>query len=129
MSHRCFAAFAFVLCAAPVYAEQSPVELAIETYKFIDTYESMLQGAINSGSKADYNRFIWQPTLAQIEKWPPLERTTFDKYRACQWAVDSFRVYSQDQFDAAGKMDKTRPHYREFVTRKRECAATLKGRL
>lgn len=98
------------LCMAPAYAEQSPVDLAIQPYEFIDSYEAMLQGAINSASKADYNRFIWQPTLAQFQKWPPLEKTAFDIYRACQWAVNSFLVYSQDQFESAGKIDKARPH-------------------
>lgn len=122
-------ALLLAMCATSVNAQQSPVDLAVESYKFIVSYESMLQGAINSGSKADYNRFIWKPALEQFQKWPPLSNEVFAKYRACQWAVDSFRVYSQDQFNAGGKLDKAHSQYRDFIGRKRDCASALKGKV
>jgi hypothetical protein len=115
--------------AGMAYAQQSPVDLAVESYKFIETSEMKLQGAINGGSKADYDRFIWKPTLEQFEKWPSMEKEQYNKYRPCQFALDSFRVYSEDQFKASGKLDKKHPQYRDFMTRKRECAALLKGKV
>lgn len=122
-------AFTIFSCATSIYAQQSPMDLAIETYKAINSYESMLQGAINSNSKENYNRFIWQPTITQFQKWPPTTDTNFNKYRSCQWAIDSFRVYSQDQFYAAGKLGESTPSYRDFINRKRECASKLKGKI
>ncbi|WP_431798057.1 hypothetical protein SGO26_30190 (plasmid) [Cupriavidus metallidurans] len=122
-------ALAFAFSAAAHAAEQRPLELAIESYKFLQTTEMMLQGAINGGSKADYQRFIWKPTLDQFQKWPPLTEEAYGKYRPCQFAVDAFRVYSEEQFKARGTMDKNRPYYKDYFARKQECATLLKGKV
>lgn len=123
------AALLIAVVATTAHAEQSPQDLAIESYKFLESYEAMLQGAINSGSKADFDRFIWQPAIVQLKKWPAMTNEIHAKYRACQWALDSFRVYSEDQFKAAGKLEKTHPQYRDYFKRKRECASVLKGKV
>jgi hypothetical protein len=111
------------------HAQQNPIDLAIETYKFLETNELKLQSAINGGSKADYDKFIWMPTLEQLRKWPKLDNEAYSKYTSCRLAVDSFRVYSEDQFKVGGKMDKSRPFYRDYFGKKKECAALLKGKV
>ena len=111
------------------YAQQNPIALAVESYKFIEANELKLQGAITSGSKADFDRFIWTPTLEQFRKWPDIANDQYSKYRPCQFALDSFRVYSEDQFKASGKLDKKNPQFSDFISRKRECAALLKGKV
>lgn len=129
MKKSVFSALTLVL-SVTAQAQQKPVDLAVETYKFMETGEMKLQGAVNGRvSEGDYNRFIWQPALDQFHQWPSLGNEAFSKYRPCQFAVDAFRVYSEDQFGASGQMDKNRPSYKDYFSKKKECAALLKGKV
>lgn len=58
-----------------------------------------------------------------------MDNQAFDKYRPFQFAVNAFRVYSEDQFNATGKMDKNRPAYKEYLAKNKECAALPKGKV
>lgn len=55
-----------VLAALHASASAAPaVELAVESYKFLETKEMMLEAAARNADRGDYMRFIWTPTLQQ----------------------------------------------------------------
>ncbi|MER2603040.1 MAG: hypothetical protein ABTR27_11835, partial [Candidatus Competibacter phosphatis] len=48
----------------------SPAEqLAIDSYRHLVSYESLLDGAIRSGDKRDFERFIEKPTREIASRW------------------------------------------------------------
>lgn len=88
--------------------------------------ESMLDGSIKSGSKEDFNRFTYQPTVSMMQKWPKLgESVSHDKYIRCYFAVTAFRVYSEDQFKAGGRLPKSSTISKDYFEQKKLCKAAL----
>lgn len=117
------------MVSLPALAATSPMkpqDLAKETADMIVSMESMLQGAIRSGDKADLYRFVEKPVVDQLHKWPPVGTKGYDDYARCYFALDSFRLYAQDQFDARGKLSKSAPSFKDYLTQKKQCFAKMK---
>lgn len=103
-----------------------PIDLAKETADKIISLESMLQGSIRSGDKADFYRFVEKPIVDQMQKWPSVGTKGYDEYARCYFAIDTFRVYAQDQFKARGKLDKSSISMRDYLNQKKQCFAKIK---
>jgi hypothetical protein len=102
---------ALMLIATPVFAVaplMKPLPLAKETADLIKSMESMLEGSIRSGDKNDFYRFVEKPVMDQMQKWPQVGTAGYDDYARCYFALDSFRVYAQDQFKARGALQQAR---------------------
>ncbi|OHX20421.1 hypothetical protein [Chromobacterium sphagni] len=112
------------LMAAP---KSKPKALAQETLQFINDMEANLQIAIRIGDKYAFYDYIEKPTLAMADKWPAVGSKGYDDYVRCQFAVQDFRVYAQDQFKAKGMLPKNTPTTKEYLRNKRECQAALKA--
>lgn len=110
--------------AAP--APMKPKDLAKETADMIVSMESMLQGSIRSGDKDDLYRFVEKPVVDQMHKWPPVGTKGYDDYARCYFALDSFRVYAQDQFNARGNLPKTSLSLKDYLVQKKLCFAKIK---
>ena len=107
-------------------ASDKGLDLAVESYRFLQSYESLLDGAIKSGDPVDYNRFIFTPTLEQFRKWPRLGTDkVYDKYYMCHMALDDFRIYSDEQFHAGGALPKSALSFRKYAKKKKQCRASL----
>lgn len=122
---RIVISLAFSVFTIAAVAATPAEQLAKDSYSFVHSKESMLDGAIKSGTKDDYNRFIYQPTVALFQKWPKPGDVEFDKARRCQFALDAFRVYSEDQFNARGQLPKTAPSAKNYFDQKAQCKALL----
>lgn len=107
-------------------AAQSPKALAKDSLAFLNRMESMLQGSIRSGDAADLYRFVEQPTIEMMQKWPPMSNASYNDFRRCQFALDAFRSYAPDQFKARGKLPKSSVTYKDYLDQKRQCAALVK---
>lgn len=106
----------------------SPAEqLAVDTYRHLVSYESLLDGAIRSGDKRDFDRFIQRPTVELMQRWPRLGDPAYDKFIACYFALDGFRLYSEDQFQARGQLPKAKA--KDYFERKGQCRQALKGKV
>lgn len=116
----------FSLSALAVSAPMKPKDLAKETADMIVSMESMLQGSIRSGDKADFYRFVEKPVVDQMHKWPPVGTNGYDDYARCYFALDAFRVYAGDQFNASGKLPKSSPTYKDYIGQKKQCFAKIK---
>ena len=116
---------ALVLATTPAMAASPAETLAKDSYQFLVSHESLLDGAIRSGQKDDYKRFIWNPTMEFFRRWPSLGDAEYDRYRRCQFALDSFRVYSEDQFNAAGKLQKTALSAKDYFEQKDLCKRAI----
>lgn len=110
--------------AAP--APMKPKDLAKETADMIISMESMLQGSIRSGDKADFYRFVEKPVVDQMHKWPPVGTKGYDDYARCYFALDSFRVFAQDQFNARGLLSKTSLSFKDYLAQKKLCFSKIK---
>lgn len=119
-------ALLFVALSLPAAGADSPRRLAEESLVFIGRMEAMLDGAIRSGSPADYDRFVAQPTLAQLAKWPPPGDESYLRYRRCQFAVDAFRVYADESFKDGARIDAGRPPARDFAEQRALCKQSIK---
>lgn len=114
------------LPAMEAHAAPKPKDLAKETTDMIVSMESMLQGSIRSGDKADFYRFVEKPVVDQLHKWPPVGTKGYDDFARCYFALDSFRVYAQDQFAARGKLPKSAPSFKDYLGQKKLCFAKMK---
>lgn len=113
------------LCVAPAMAATPAEQLAKDSYSYLIGKESMLDGAIRSGSMDDFNRFIYQPTVDMMQRWPKVGDAAYDKQRRCHFALDAFRIYSEDQFKAGGKLTKDTGSFKAYLEQKAECKASL----
>ena len=109
----------------PAMAATPAEQLAKDSYSYLVAKESMLDGAIRSGSKDDYNRFIYQPTVDMMQRWPKPGDAAFDALRRCQFALEAFRVYSEDQFKAGGILPKASQTSKDYFDQKAQCKAAL----
>lgn len=103
-------------------------ELAVESFKFLETKELMLTAAVRNADRGDYMRFIWTPTLQQFQKWPREEAASGD-YRDCYQALTAFQTYSDDQFKSGGKLAKSAPSAKPYFEHRAACARRLKGKV
>lgn len=120
---------ALMLIATPVFAAaplMKPLPLAKETADMIKSMESMLEGSIRSGDKRDFERFVEQPVWNQMQKWPQVGTAGYDDYARCYFALDSFRIYAQDQFKARGALPKSSVTYKDYLSQKKLCFTKLK---
>lgn len=116
----------FSLSALAISAPMKPKDLAKETADMIVSMESMLQGSIRSGDKADFYRFVEKPVVDQMHKWPPVGTNGYDDYARCYFALDSFRVYAQDQFAARGMLPKSALSFKDYLGQKKLCFEKMK---
>lgn len=108
-------------------ASSEAENLAIESYRHLVSYESLLDGAIRSGDRRDYQRFIEKPTRDMAARWPQLGNKEFDRYMRCAFALHAFVNYSEDQFKAAGKLPKDFVSAKDYFEQKNLCKKSLKG--
>lgn len=107
-------------------AAPKPRALAQESLDFVNRMEAMLQGSIRSGDRADLYRFVEKPTIDMMNKWPATGTAGYIDFARCQFALQDFRTYAQDQFAAGGRLPKSSPSYKDLLNSKRQCAAALK---
>ena len=110
----------------PAFPAEAGRQLAVDSLDFIGRMEAMLDGAIRSGSAADYERFVFQPTLAQMNKWPPLSEASHLRYRRCQFAVDAFRNYADASFKAGARIDGQSIAAKDYAGQKALCKQSVK---
>lgn len=129
MSLRMWMMLSCAAFAMHAHAASPAEQLAVDTYKHLVSQESMLDGAVRSGDRNDFARFIWRPTSALIDKWPPMSVEGFDRFRRCQFAIIAFRTWSEDYFNAGGALPKTALSAKDYFEQKRQCKADLKGKI
>lgn len=122
-------AICLALMSGPVLAAGSGEQLALETYRHLVGSESMLDGAIRSGDRNDYNRFIRQPAADVLKRWPALGDPSIDAYARCRFAVAEYLNYSDDQFKAGGKLPKSADSSKTYFEQKAACKKALKGKV
>ncbi|MGC0154017.1 hypothetical protein ACPRNU_16280 [Chromobacterium vaccinii] len=117
-----------LILSAPLMAapKAKPKALAQETLQFINDMETNLQITIRNGDKHDFYNYIEKPTLAMADKWPATGTKGYVDYARCQFAVQDFRIYAQDQFKAKGMLPKNTPTTKEYLRNKHECQISLK---
>lgn len=115
--------------SGPSIAADSGEQLAIDTYRHLVSSESLLDGAINSGARNDYTRFIWRPTVDVMQRWPAVGDPSIDKFARCRLAVSEYLNYSDDQFTAGGKLPKTAASAKSYFSNKAACKNLLKGKV
>jgi len=120
---------AALVVSQSVMAASPPEQLAIETYRHLVSSEDLLQGAIRSGDKNDYQRFIWKPAVEMMRRWPEMGDPAFDKYARCRLAISQYLNYSEGQFNAAGKLPKSAMSSKDYFDQKKQCEKALKGRI
>lgn len=111
------------------FAASQAEQLAIDSYRHLESHEALLDGAIRSGDRRDFERFIARPTQQIIERWPRMGDPSFDKFIRCRFALDGFRVYSEDQFKAGGRLNKTSGQSKDYFEQKAECKKVLAKRI
>lgn len=121
------AAAAIAIFSQAAVAASPAEQLAIDSYRHMVSHESLLEGAIRSGDKRDFERFILRPTMDQMQRWPKMGDPAYDKYRRCQFALDGFRLYSEDQFQARGQLPKEKA--KDYFEQKVQCKQVLKGKV
>lgn len=104
---------------------QNGKELAQESMKTIESLETMLPAALTS-TKADLDRFIIKPARDQALKWPAMGNPAVDKYRRCEFALQDFQIWAQDQYRAGGKLPKDSPSAKAYSDSKKQCKSSLK---
>lgn len=117
---------AALVVSQSVMAASQPEQLAIETYRHLESHEALLDGAIRSGDRRDFERFISRPTQQLLERWPRLGDPAFDKFLRCRFALDGFRVYSEDQFNARGSLLRDMGSAFDYFDQKKKCEIALK---
>lgn len=111
----------FPLVAA---ATPKPKQLAQDAVAFIKHMEYRLGRVIGEGNKVAFTKNVETPTRELVEKYP---FTAYGDYPRCQFMLDDFRIYAQDQFAAGGTLPKSAPSYKQYLGSKRQCAASLKS--
>lgn len=120
---------AALVVSQSVMAASPPEQLAIETYRHLESHEALLDGAIRSGDRRDFERFIARPTQQLLERWPRMGDPAFDKFARCRFALDGFRVYAEDQFMARGQLTKdSNSSARDYFEQKDKCKNALAKR-
>lgn len=129
MRSRNIAALSAAFFISTVVAAENPEKLAIESYRHLVSAESLLDGAVRSGDRRDYIRFIWAPTTALIDRWPSPSTPGLDKHHRCHFALLSFRTWSDDHFSARGRLPGSSPSAKDYFDQRRLCRESLKGRV
>ena len=109
------------------YAATPAEQLAIDSYRHLVAKESQLDGAIRSGERADLEHFILGPTRDLALRWPPLGDAEHDRYRRCQFALNSFVIFAGDQYAARGKLPPSSPAKMDYFAQKESCRKAIKG--
>lgn len=123
------AVFCIFACLSLPAISSSGEQLAVTTYQHLVSHESLLDGAIRSGDQRDFDRFIMRPTMALQDRWPKLGNPEYDKFFRCYFALDEFRLYSEDQFRAKGKLPKGSSQAKSYFAQKSLCKQALKGKV
>lgn len=119
--------FVSSICSADPKAAE---KLAVETYNHLVSYEGRLDAAIRSGDRDRFYRFVMNPTVDMRSRWPvPFEGDDYRKYARCYYALDGFRIYSEDQYKARGQMPKDNITARDYFDQKAQCKKALKGKV
>jgi len=124
-----FIGIILVAFSAPALAADKGLELAKESYEFLQDYEGRLNIAIRSGDPIKYNKYIFTPTLEQFRRWPKLGDERYDKYFMCRMALDAFRIWSDEQFHAGGALPKSASSALDYVDKKQQCRSALGKKL
>lgn len=114
------------LLSVPAWAADPARQLAAESLAFVGRMEALLDGAIRSGDPADFKRFVGQPTLAQMQRWPKIGDAAHDRYRRCFFAVDAFRVYADVSFENGSRADAQSRTAKDYAEQKVLCKQAVK---
>ena len=115
------------LVSHPVLADDAARQLARDSLSFVGRMDALLDGAIRSGDRGDFDRFVFKPTVAQMERWPKAGTDgTYDAFRRCFFALDAFRTYAQNSFSGAARLDAKSPTAKDYAEQKKLCSAAVK---
>lgn len=112
--------------SAPAFGADAARQLAVDSLAFVGRMDAMLDGAIRSGSRADFDRFVAKPTVAQMQLWPAMGDAAHDRYRRCYFTVDAFRNYAEDSFRSGARIDAVALTAKDYAEQKALCRKTVK---
>lgn len=109
--------------------QKSAEKLAVETYNHLVSYEGRLDAAIRSGDKDKFYRFVVNPMMDIRSRWPvPFEGDEYRKFVRCYYALDSFRLYSEERFKAGGHLSESNVTARDYFNQKALCKKSINGK-
>ncbi|MCB5187345.1 hypothetical protein LG200_04920 [Methylobacillus caricis] len=117
----------FVLASVSItaWATKPALELAKETFAFVEEHESMLTQLVSYGSQEEFIQAVYKPTIQKITEWPRFGKNGYEKYTDCRMVLDSFKQYSSAQFKAKGKLPDSDAISKLYFSDKRACRGLL----
>lgn len=119
------AVFLSINASSFAWSGDSGLELATETYRFLERGEALLSRVAAQSDRDAYAHEVWRPSQAIAQKWPPMGNEAVDRFRRCQFAMNAFLNYADDQFKAGGRLPKSTFSAKDYFDQKRQCKASL----